>query len=166
MVRHRCTEVRWLQTQLNRPMVSGDDDSVSLACRAPPSCDCVRLWAPAAATAWQTREAPSVALHHSAPPALTRLFAVLLPPVPQEAGSKFAGLPFCNYTLSIEVRAADAVARLTTAEKINALGTNTGQLPSLGLNAYNWWSEATHGISHVRDGQCASRVPLAHCAPC
>ena len=30
-------------------------------------------------------------------------------------------------------------------------GTGTGALPSLGLPPYNWWSEATHGISHVRN---------------
>ena len=73
-----------------------------------------------------------------------------------EAGSKFAALPFCNYTLAIDVRAADAVARLSLTEKINSLGTNADALPSLGLNAYNWWSEATHGISHVRDGASSS----------
>jgi beta-glucosidase-like glycosyl hydrolase len=73
-----------------------------------------------------------------------------------EAGSKFAALPFCNYTLAIDVRAADAVARLSLTEKINSLGTNADALPSPGLNAYNWWSEATHGISHVRDGASSS----------
>jgi hypothetical protein len=45
------------------------------------------------------------------------------------------------------------VARLTILEKIDALGTATNALPSVGLPKYNWWSEATHGISHVRDGE-------------
>ena len=73
-----------------------------------------------------------------------------------EAGSKFAAMPFCNYALGINVRAADAVARLSLEEKIGNLGTDAVAIPSLGLNAYNWWSEATHGISHVRDGPKSS----------
>ena len=64
---------------------------------------------------------------------------------------KFASMPFCDATLDIDARVADAVSRLTIAEKISALGTGTGALPSLGLPPYNWWSEATHGISHVRN---------------
>jgi len=36
-------------------------------------------------------------------------------------------------------------------EKYGALGTNTPALSSVGLNPYNWWSEATHGISHVQN---------------
>jgi hypothetical protein len=36
---------------------------------------------------------------------------------------------------------------------VSLLGRDTpGALPSVGLGPYNWWSEATHGISHVRDG--------------
>ena len=45
------------------------------------------------------------------------------------------------------------VARLTLKEKIAALDTTSTPLASLGLNAYNWWSEATHGISHVRNDE-------------
>lgn len=43
------------------------------------------------------------------------------------------------------------VSRLTLAEKIDALDTTQKSLKSLGLNPYNWWSEGTHGISHVRN---------------
>jgi beta-glucosidase-like glycosyl hydrolase len=60
-----------------------------------------------------------------------------------------ARLPFCNASLGLEVRVADAVSRLTLAEKIAALGTGEAPLPSIDLPGYNWWSEATHGISHV-----------------
>lgn len=51
--------------------------------------------------------------------------------------------------LALDERVTDAVTRLTLQEKISALGTSSPALKSLGLNAYNWWSEATHGISHV-----------------
>ena len=37
----------------------------------------------------------------------------------------FSQLPFCNVTLSIDVRVADAISRMTLPEKIGALGTNT-----------------------------------------
>lgn len=40
---------------------------------------------------------------------------------------------------SIDERVADILGRLTKEEKINALGTNTGKLDSIGLNQYNWY---------------------------
>jgi hypothetical protein len=55
----------------------------------------------------------------------------------------------CDVDAPIVARAADIVSRLSLADKIAALGTGTPRLPSVGLSAYNWWSEATHGISHV-----------------
>jgi beta-D-xylosidase 4 len=57
--------------------------------------------------------------------------------------------PICNPSTDIDTRAADIVSRISLPDKINALGTGTPSLPSIGLPAYNWWSEATHGISHV-----------------
>lgn len=68
----------------------------------------------------------------------------------------FKSAKFCDFTLGIDERAADIVSRLTIPEKISALGTATHALPSVGLPPYNWWSEATHGISHVRDGPGSS----------
>ena len=38
---------------------------------------------------------------------------------------------------------------MSLAEKIAQLDTDAPAIPSLGLNPYNWWSEATHGVSHV-----------------
>eukprot|EP00966_Prymnesium_polylepis_P180525 4181003-Prymnesium_polylepis.1 len=40
---------------------------------------------------------------------------------------------------------------MTLAEKIANLDTEAPAISSLGLNSYNWWSEATHGLSHVND---------------
>ena len=68
----------------------------------------------------------------------------------------FKSATFCDVTKGIDERSADIVKRLTIIEKIDALGTGTGPLPSVGLPAYNWWSEATHGISQVRDGPGSS----------
>jgi hypothetical protein len=57
--------------------------------------------------------------------------------------------PWCDPTLPIDVRVADMVSRMTIAEKIANLDTEAPAIASLGLNSYNWWSEATHGVSHV-----------------
>jgi hypothetical protein len=66
-----------------------------------------------------------------------------------DASAGFSGLPFCNASLPLDERIADALGRMTTGEKISNLGSDAGAIPSLGLNPYNWWSEATHGISHT-----------------
>ena len=63
---------------------------------------------------------------------------------------QYSKLPFCDTKRPIEERVADAISRMTTAEKISNLGSGAGPVAGLGLNSYNWWSEATHGISHTR----------------
>ena len=55
--------------------------------------------------------------------------------------------PWCNHTLPVDARVADMVGRMTLAEKIASLDTESPAIASLGLNAYNWWSESTHGVS-------------------
>lgn len=62
----------------------------------------------------------------------------------------FASLPFCNASLSVEQRITDAVQRMQLSEKIAAMATTWPALPGLGLPAYDWWSEATHGVSYYR----------------
>ena len=37
---------------------------------------------------------------------------------------------------------------MTLQEKIGALGVNTPAIKSLGLNGYNWWEEASSGVSN------------------
>eukprot|EP00928_Gymnodinium_smaydae_P002319 TRINITY_DN10828_c0_g5_i1.p1 TRINITY_DN10828_c0_g5~~TRINITY_DN10828_c0_g5_i1.p1 ORF type:complete len:818 (-),score=103.93 TRINITY_DN10828_c0_g5_i1:292-2631(-) len=65
--------------------------------------------------------------------------------------SSQAQLPWCNPKLPIDERVKDMISRMTTQEKIQQLDTSAPAIPSLGLNAYNWWSEGTHGISHVKN---------------
>jgi|EP01043_Picozoa_sp_COSAG02_P002502 beta-D-xylosidase 4 len=71
-------------------------------------------------------------------------------------GSHWSQLPFCDTTLGLDERAADIVQRLSLTERITALGSQDAGFPSVGLLPYDWWSEATHGISHVRDGPNSS----------
>ena len=46
-------------------------------------------------------------------------------------------------------RAADLVRRLTTGEKIAQLMTAAPAIPRLGVPAYDWWSEALHGVARA-----------------
>lgn len=44
-------------------------------------------------------------------------------------------------------RVRDLIARLTLAEKIGLMTNNAQGVPHLGLPAYNYWSEALHGVA-------------------
>lgn len=54
---------------------------------------------------------------------------------------------FCQTTLPINQRAQDLVSRLTIDEKILQLVNTAPGIPRLGIPAYEWWSEALHGVS-------------------
>jgi len=60
--------------------------------------------------------------------------------------SAFLEAAFCDHTLPIDERIADILSRMTLEEKINNLVTTVDPTPSIGLPAYNWWSEATSGV--------------------
>lgn len=59
--------------------------------------------------------------------------------------------PWCDASLPIEKRVEDMISRMSVEEKIGSLGSGAKAIDSLGIPAYNWWSEATHGISHVKN---------------
>eukprot|EP00911_Craspedida_sp_UC1_P002537 UC1_evm1s1884 len=65
--------------------------------------------------------------------------------------SPYKEMDFCNTSLGVTARVEAAIARMSLPEKISAMGSKTPDIKSLGLPSYNWWSEATHGISHVRN---------------
>jgi len=50
---------------------------------------------------------------------------------------------------TFEARAADLVARMTLEEKISQLQNNAPGIPRLGVPAYEWWSEALHGVARA-----------------
>ncbi|KAJ0750121.1 putative xylan 1,4-beta-xylosidase [Helianthus annuus] len=60
--------------------------------------------------------------------------------------------PFCNITLPISERAHDVVSRLTLDEKVLQLVNGAPEIPRLGISAYEWWSEALHGVSRHGKG--------------
>ncbi|MGA9885125.1 MAG: glycoside hydrolase family 3 C-terminal domain-containing protein [Candidatus Acidiferrales bacterium] len=55
-------------------------------------------------------------------------------------------LPYMNPKLPTEERAADLVHRMTLPEKTSQLVNQARAIPRLGVPAYNWWSEALHGV--------------------
>lgn len=57
-----------------------------------------------------------------------------------------ANLPYMNTSLTPEQRAADLVHRMTLAEKASQMQNNSAAVPRLNIPAYQWWSEALHGV--------------------
>ena len=55
-------------------------------------------------------------------------------------------LPYMNPKLSAEERAKDLVHRMTLEEKASQLVNDAQAIPRLNVPAYNWWSEALHGV--------------------
>ncbi|XP_007035744.2 PREDICTED: beta-D-xylosidase 1 [Theobroma cacao] len=61
-------------------------------------------------------------------------------------------LRFCRVNLPLHVRVRDLLGRLTLQEKIRLLVNNAAAVPRLGIQGYEWWSEALHGVSNVGPG--------------
>ena len=53
---------------------------------------------------------------------------------------------YLNPELAATQRAADLVHRMTLREKASQLVNGARAIPRLGVPAYNWWSEALHGV--------------------
>ncbi|MFT3903697.1 MAG: glycoside hydrolase family 3 N-terminal domain-containing protein [Niabella sp.] len=56
---------------------------------------------------------------------------------------------FRDASKPIEVRMDDLLNRLTLKEKISLLGFRSPEIIKLGIPAYNWWSEALHGVARA-----------------
>lgn len=55
-------------------------------------------------------------------------------------------MPYQNPTLSPDERAADLCSRLTLEEKVALMMNTSPAIERLGIPAFEWWSEALHGI--------------------
>jgi beta-glucosidase len=53
---------------------------------------------------------------------------------------------YLDTNLTPEQRAADLVHRMTLAEKASQMQNNSAEVPRLKIPAYQWWSEALHGV--------------------
>ena len=63
------------------------------------------------------------------------------------ARAQEAAPPYKDPALSPQQRAADLVGRMTLEEKASQLVNQARAIPRLGIPAYNWWSEALHGVA-------------------
>src|ERR1700755_2452889 len=54
---------------------------------------------------------------------------------------------YLNPSLPPEQRAADLVHRMTVEEKVSQLVNQARAIARLGVPAYDWWSEALHGVA-------------------
>lgn len=97
-------------------------------------------------------------IHHTAVPNLFTLTITLslfllftestqVPFACDSADPKTNSFTFCVATVPIHKRAQDLISRLTLDEKISQLVNSAPGIPRLGVPAYEWWSEALHGVS-------------------
>eukprot|EP00659_Diplonema_papillatum_P021180 gene21180-32624_t len=59
-----------------------------------------------------------------------------------------AGTPACDVDKSPLVRAQYLVSLLNTTEKVKMLSDSSPAIPRLHIEAYEWWSEALHGLAY------------------
>jgi beta-glucosidase len=65
---------------------------------------------------------------------------------------------YLDTNLKPEQRAADLVGRMTLAEKATQMQNNSAAIPRLNVPAYQWWSEALHGV--INDGVTEYPEPI------
>jgi beta-glucosidase len=58
-------------------------------------------------------------------------------------------LPYLNPSLPVSERVDDLVARMTLQEKASQLVNQARAIPRLQVPAYDWWSEALHGVANA-----------------
>jgi len=68
---------------------------------------------------------------------------------------------YLNPSLPAEQRAADLVHRMTVEEKVTQLTNQSRAIPRLNVPAYNWWSEALHGVASSGTTEFPEPVGLA-----
>jgi len=56
--------------------------------------------------------------------------------------------PYQNPALGSEERAKDLLSRLTLTEKATLMCDISDAVPRLGIEKFNWWSEALHGLAN------------------
>jgi beta-glucosidase len=76
------------------------------------------------------------------------LFAAVIGSVAQTAEPSSA-LPYLNPSLSLNERVDDLVGRMTLEEKASQLVNQARAIPRLQVPAYDWWSEALHGVANA-----------------
>jgi beta-glucosidase len=87
--------------------------------------------------------------------------AVLLPSARQAFAQDSSSPAYLNSSLPAEQRAQDLVKRMTVEEKVTQLTNQSRAVPRLNIPAYNWWSEALHGVASSGTTEFPEPVGLA-----
>lgn len=56
---------------------------------------------------------------------------------------------YLNPSLPLNTRVNDLISRMTLKEKVSQMMNSTPAIPQLHIAAYNWWSEALHGVARA-----------------
>ena len=67
-------------------------------------------------------------------------------------------LSYLDTSLSFAERAKDLVQRLTLEEKVSLMNHPAHGVPRLNIPAYNYWSEALHGVARNGHGKHAHEI--------
>ncbi len=86
-------------------------------------------------------------MHVFAPAARLSTLAFTLACVSAPAALVAQQAPYLNPALPPEQRASDLVGRMTLPEKVSQMQNHAVAIPRLGIPAYDWWSEALHGVA-------------------
>lgn len=86
-------------------------------------------------------------MSHSRKLMLTVLEACIVLVTHRVAAQDASELPYRDPSRSPQERAADLVHRMTLEEKASQLVNQARAIPRLGVPAYDWWSEALHGVA-------------------
>ncbi|XP_065885422.1 uncharacterized protein [Dysidea avara] len=70
-----------------------------------------------------------------------------------------------NTKLDVAVRVKDLISRMQLSEKISQLGTGAGAIARLTVPAYQWWSEALHGVAGSPGVHFGGQIPNATSFP-
>jgi beta-glucosidase len=79
---------------------------------------------------------------------ITFLFVAALASVAQTAQPSGTA-PYLNPALPLNERVDDLVSRMTLEEKASQLVNQARAIPRLQIPAYDWWSEALHGVANA-----------------
>jgi len=75
------------------------------------------------------------------------LFAALIGPAAGQQTPAGERPPYLNPALPIDQRVDDLISRMTIEEKATQFSSTSAAIPRLQIPAYNWWSEALHGVA-------------------
>eukprot|EP01062_Namystynia_karyoxenos_P073291 TRINITY_DN70101_c0_g1_i1.p1 TRINITY_DN70101_c0_g1~~TRINITY_DN70101_c0_g1_i1.p1 ORF type:complete len:908 (+),score=307.11 TRINITY_DN70101_c0_g1_i1:79-2724(+) len=73
--------------------------------------------------------------------------------------------PWCNYSLPMDERVADLVSRIPANRIVGLFVNGASGVPELNIPAYQWWSEALHGVGHSPGVHFTGKTPAATSFP-